>query len=247
MKLMKISVVLLLAAAVFAWVGADLYARDRDARDEDTYARRRDREDRDWGKRDARDDRGEKPKRVERIRKHIKDHPGHFPMLNSEEFKAERERHEKAVAKIMKKAKPLREKLRKEIKELREEYFSKPKKGERRRRPDRKKIKEFMEELKEVIDEFAEDNEKKLKRIASKMFDEKILHMENIIKISKDNKRKIINAHYKKILLPKPRMHNMKGKGMDKDKFKKMRDERFKKPDRDDKPVRPRRDRDDDR
>jgi len=100
----------------------------------------------------------------------------------------------------MKKTEDLREELREEIKDLREEYFGKFERARRRNRPDREKIGEFMKEMKELIDEFTKDNERELKKIAGKLFDERIKHMENMIKIMKKNKRDIVEAHYKKVL-----------------------------------------------
>jgi len=190
MKLTKITTVFLVSAVALILLGTTAYAKDKPDKPEPGKAYRGG--DGGWG-----DKKGPAAR------------PGgfqmgafqnQFPMLNSKECKKEMERHQKAIEKIMEKTEDLREELREEIQELREEYFEKAQKGKKNKRPDRKKMGEFMEEMKELVDEFTEDNEKELKKIAGKLFDERIKHMENMTKIMKKNKKKVVEARYKKVL-----------------------------------------------
>ncbi|MFH1551125.1 MAG: hypothetical protein ABIH04_11270 [Planctomycetota bacterium] len=191
MKLTKITTVLLVSAVALILLGTTAYAKDKPDKPEPGKAFRGG--DGGWGDKKGP---GAGPHGFQ-----MGAGQNQFPMLNDKAFKEEMERHCKAVEKIMKKTEDLRKELREEIKELREEYFEKAQKGKKNQRPDGKKIGKFMKEMKELIDEFTEDNEKELKNIAGKLFDERINHMENVIKIMKKNKKEVVEAHYKKVLL----------------------------------------------
>ncbi len=125
-----------------------------------------------------------------------------LPFLRCEEFREEMKRHREAMAEIMKPVRELRRELAAAIKELRQEYFPKPEEGEKRERPDPDKVKEFMEKVNELVKKFQDENEKTLKKVLGKAIDERITHHENLIKIAKDNKDKIVEAHWRKLLVP---------------------------------------------
>lgn len=127
---------------------------------------------------------------------------GGFPLLQSEEFKAEKERHKAAMDEIMKPVNDLREQMAAEIKKLREEYFPKPAEGEMPLPPDPEKIKEFNQKFTELVKKFQDDNEKTLREAGGKLVDETTLHFENLVKIARDNKDKIVDAHWRRLLSP---------------------------------------------
>ncbi|RKY27266.1 MAG: hypothetical protein DRP79_03580 [Planctomycetota bacterium] len=133
--------------------------------------------------------------------------PPHMPLLQCEEFKEEMKRHREAMAEIMEPVRKLRRELAESIRKLRQEYFPKPKEGEKRERPDPEKIKEFTQKVKELVKEFQDKNEETLKAVLGKSIDERITHHENIIKIAKDNKDKIVEARWRKLLLT-PRLRH---------------------------------------
>ena len=125
-----------------------------------------------------------------------------LPFPQCEEFREEMKRHKEALAEIMKPAKELREELAAAIKKLRQECFPKPKEDEKCKRPDPDKIKEFMKKVNELVKKFQDENEKTLKEVLGKVIDERITHHENLIKIAKANKDKIVEAHWRKLLAP---------------------------------------------
>ncbi len=187
-----------------------------------------------WVAADAAGSRGPKGPHQEKKCEGVGEHPEKSPLMNSEEFKAEKERHQKAMEEIMAEGKKLRAELRKEVLALWEKNFpgvnapkmfteecgkkkgEKPskeemkkmreemkKQGEKFRKLDKDKMKKFWEEAKKVTDAFAEKNKVALKKIAGKAFDEKITHRENVISITKNLRSQIIDANYKKVLMPK--------------------------------------------
>jgi hypothetical protein len=141
-----------------------------------------------------------------------------FPILQSEAFKDEMARHKAAIKDIKAPLADIRKKLGDDFKALREQYFPKPAEGEEWTPPDPDKIKEYGEKVKALVEKAQTDNEAALKGIAGKIFDEFITHQQNIIKIAQDNKDKIIDANWKKLLAPPMgfgrwgKMHRMGGK-----------------------------------
>jgi len=140
-----------------------------------------------------------------------------FPMLDIQAFKDEMTRHQKAMEDIKAPLADIRKKRGEDMKALREEYFPKPGEGEIPVPPTPDKIKEFNEKIKALVEKAQTDNEAALKGIAGKIFDEFITHQQNIIKIAQDNKDKIIDANWKKLLAPPMgfgrwgKMHRMGG------------------------------------
>ena len=190
MKLSRITTVFLVSAVALILLGTTAYAKDKPDKPEPGKAYRGGAGGQGQMQRPGMQQRAPQMGQMQ----------GNLPMLDSKACRAEMERHQKAVEKITEKTEKLRKELRGEIIDLREEYFGKFERAGRRNRPDERKIGAFMKEMKELIDEFTKDNERELKRISSLMFDERIKHMENMIKIMKKNKREVVEAQYKKVL-----------------------------------------------
>jgi nitrate/nitrite-specific signal transduction histidine kinase len=132
------------------------------------------------------------------------------PLANLPAFKDEMTRHQEAVKTIMAPLKDIRTKMAADIKALREKYFPKPAEGEKRVPPTPETVQEFIAKIREIVTKYQNDNEAVLKAAAGKMFDERILHQQNVIKIEQANKDAIVNAHWRNLLNPARFFQNMR-------------------------------------
>jgi Spy/CpxP family protein refolding chaperone len=144
------------------------------------------------------------------------EHPQH-PLADVQAFKDEMARHKEAVQGIMAPLKDIREKMAAEIKALHEQYFPKPAEGARPVRPEPGQFQEFIGKVHEIVQKYQADNEATLKDVAGKLFDERIVHQTAMLKIEQDNKDIIVNAHYKRLLVPEKMLRNIR------DRFMRMR------------------------
>jgi hypothetical protein len=137
--------------------------------------------------------------------------PDQFPMLTNEVFKEEVTRHREALNKINEDTKAMRDELLKKAQELWQKHFpppTPPAEGEEPVMPDWRKMMEqfqtqlqaYQEELKRIVEVYSAEHEKELKAVSGKIFDEYVLHYTNVLKIAKENKDKIVDAHWKTIL-----------------------------------------------
>jgi hypothetical protein len=125
--------------------------------------------------------------------------PDQFPMLNDEIFKAEVTRHREALNKINEDTKAMREELQKKSQELWQKHFPPPAEGEWPNWSG-EQFQAYLDELKRITEVYAAEHEKELKAVAGKIFDEYVLHYQNVLKIANENKDKIVAAHWKTIL-----------------------------------------------
>jgi len=132
------------------------------------------------------------------------------PLADVQAFKDEMKRHEDAVKAIREPLKAIHEKMAADIKALREQYFPKPAEGEKRVKPDPEKMQEFMGKVREDVAKYQTDNDATLKDVAGKLFDERILHQTNMLKIEADNKDTLVNARYKNLLVPRKMFQRMR-------------------------------------
>ncbi len=129
-----------------------------------------------WVAADAKGPDGPVREKVKKIREFIEENPEKFPLVNSEEFKAEKERHRKAMKEIMAEGKELRAELRKEILALWKKHFPnvdppkflekdcepKEKDGEK---PSAEEMKKMRKEMKKQCEKFRKMDKGKLKKI----------------------------------------------------------------------------------
>jgi len=132
------------------------------------------------------------------------------PLADIPAFQEEKARHEAAVEAIRAPLKEIRQAMAAEIKALREQYFPKPAEGEKRTPPDPAKLQEFRAKVREIVAKYQTQNEAALKDIAGKLFDERILHRQNILQIVQANKDTIVNAHWRKLLVPRKVLRNIR-------------------------------------
>lgn len=130
---------------------------------------------------------------------------GSEQIIDNEAFKAEKARHEKAVQDIMAPLRPIREKLAADIKALRDQTFPVPPAGVQPTPPTPEQMKDFLDKVKALVQQAQTANEAALKNAAGKLFDEFILHHQNLLKIAQDNKAAIVDNHWKRLLIP-PRL-----------------------------------------
>lgn len=124
------------------------------------------------------------------------------PLADLQAFKDEMARHQQVVDGIMAPLQPIHEAMAAEIKALQEQYMPKPVEGEKPAPPEPEKMQEFLDKVRAIVEKYQTDNEALLKDIAGKMFDERILHQTNILKIEQDNKDAMVNASWKTFLNP---------------------------------------------
>jgi len=143
-----------------------------------------------------------------------------FPILDSAVFKEEMARHKKAVEEITAPLKDVRQKLANDIKALRDKYFPPPAEGEQWAPPTAETVQEFANKVKELAEKSQNDNADLLKEVGGKLVDEFLTHQQNIVKITQDNKDKIVAEQWKK-LIPVPQLRDL---------FRQWMEERFGKP-----------------
>jgi hypothetical protein len=124
------------------------------------------------------------------------------PLADLQAFKDEMARRQQVVDGIMAPLKPIHEAMAAEIKALQEQYMPKPVEGEKLAPPEPEKMQEFLDKVRAIVEKYQTDNAALLKDIAGKMFDERILHQTNILKIEQDNKDAMVNASWKMFLNP---------------------------------------------
>lgn len=132
------------------------------------------------------------------------------PLADLPAYQGEMARHKAAVEAIRAPLKEIRQAMAAEIKALREQYFPKPAEGEKRTPPDPAKLQEFRAKVREIAAKYQTQNEAALKDIAGKLFDERILHRQNILQIVQANKDTIVNAHWRKLLVPRKVLRNIR-------------------------------------